>query len=142
VETVVLPSTAADEEQQFVTVTLNVELPPGYPDVSPLIRLRNPRGLDDDLLAKIMTEAKAKCDDYIGQPVIYELIEVKIIFLSLLFCKINWFTYLACEGTFNVQQLTQLPVCHLSVRLSKRRRIYKDTVFPPLPCSLLGLVRS
>lgn len=76
VETVVFPSTAADEEQQFVTVTLNVELPPGYPEVSPLIRLRNPRGLDDDLLVKIMTEVKAKCDDYIGQPVIYELIEV------------------------------------------------------------------
>jgi E3 ubiquitin-protein ligase RNF25 len=74
--TAVFPSTAADEEQQFVTVTLSVDLPSGYPDVSPVLRLRNPRGLDDDLLAKIMTEAKAKCEDYVGQPVIYELIEV------------------------------------------------------------------
>ncbi|XP_059480057.1 E3 ubiquitin-protein ligase RNF25 isoform X2 [Neocloeon triangulifer] len=76
VESVLFPSTAADEEQQFVTVTLTVELPAGYPDESPAIRLRNPRGLDDDLLAKILSEAKAKCEDYLGQPVIYELIEL------------------------------------------------------------------
>jgi len=79
VETNVLPSTAADEEQQFVTVTLTVDLPTGYPDVSPVVRLRNPRGLDDDLLVKIMTEAKVKCEEFIGQPVIYELIEVRFL---------------------------------------------------------------
>jgi E3 ubiquitin-protein ligase RNF25 len=73
-----LPSTAADEEQQFVTVTLAVDLPPNYPDASPSIRLRNPRGLSDDLVTKIAAETRAKCEDYVGQPVIYELIEVCI----------------------------------------------------------------
>ncbi|KAF4528763.1 hypothetical protein B566_EDAN016950 [Ephemera danica] len=76
VETVLLPATAADEEQQFVTVTLAVDLPPTYPEDSPSIRLRNPRGLSDDLVAKILIEARAKCEDYVGQPVIYELIEL------------------------------------------------------------------
>ncbi|XP_065349036.1 E3 ubiquitin-protein ligase RNF25 [Cloeon dipterum] len=76
VETVLFPSTAADEEQQYVTVTLAVDLPAGYPDQSPIVRLKKPRGLDDDLLSKILTEAKAKCHDYLGQPVIYELIEL------------------------------------------------------------------
>lgn len=76
VETVLFPATADDALQQYVCVTLVVELPPNYPDVLPVVHLRNPRGLDDSVLAKIEEETKMKCKDYHGQPVIYELIEL------------------------------------------------------------------
>lgn len=76
VETVVFPSTADDALQQYVCLTLVVELTPGYPDVAPDILLRNPRGLDDSVLGRIDREVKEKCESYRGQAVIYELIEV------------------------------------------------------------------
>lgn len=72
----VFPSTADDALQQYVCLTLVVELPPGYPDVAPDISLRNPRGLDDSVLSRINREVKEKCESYRGQAVIYELIEV------------------------------------------------------------------
>ncbi|PNF19855.1 hypothetical protein B7P43_G12532 [Cryptotermes secundus] len=76
VETVVFPSTADDALQQYVCLTLVVELPSGYPDVAPVVSLRNPRGLDDSVLGRIDREAKEKCESYRGQAVIYELIEL------------------------------------------------------------------
>ncbi|PSN46697.1 hypothetical protein C0J52_06394 [Blattella germanica] len=76
VETVVFPSTADDALQQYVRLTLVVELPPGYPDVVPTVSLCNPRGLDDSVIARIDKETKEKCESYRGQAVIYELIEL------------------------------------------------------------------
>ncbi|XP_069705618.1 E3 ubiquitin-protein ligase RNF25 [Periplaneta americana] len=76
VETVLFPSTADDALQQYVCLTLVVELPPGYPDVPPVTSLRNPRGLDDSVLGRIERETKEKCESYRGQAVIYELIEL------------------------------------------------------------------
>lgn len=72
----IFPSTADDTLQQYVCLTLVVELPPGYPDVAPAVSLRNPRGLDDSVLGRIDREVKEKCESYCGQAVIYELIEV------------------------------------------------------------------
>lgn len=72
----IFPSTADDTLQQYVRLTLVVELPPGYPDVAPVVSLRNPRGLDDSVLGRIDREVKEKCESYCGQAVIYELIEV------------------------------------------------------------------
>lgn len=76
VETVVFPATADDAMRKYVCVTLVVELPQGYPDISPSVLMRNPRGLDDSILEKIKLELGDKCSDYMGQPVIYELIEL------------------------------------------------------------------
>jgi hypothetical protein len=73
---VIFPSTADDTLQQYVCLTLVVELPPGYPDVAPVVSLRNPRGLDDSVLGRIDREVKEKCESYCGQAVIYELVEV------------------------------------------------------------------
>lgn len=80
VETKVFPSTADDALQQYVCLTLVVDISPGYPDVVPNVQLRNPRGLDDSVLIRIEKEIKEKCSNFCGQPVIYELIEV---FLNL-----------------------------------------------------------
>ncbi|KAI5634610.1 RWD domain-containing protein [Phthorimaea operculella] len=76
IETVVHPSTADDIDQQYVCVTLEVKLTPGYPDSSPEVTLRNPRGLDDGVLALIHSQIRQKLDDCLGQPVVFELIEL------------------------------------------------------------------
>ncbi|CAL7947195.1 unnamed protein product [Xylocopa violacea] len=76
IETVLFPSTGEDSQSQYVCVTLIVQLPVGYPDVSPTISLRNPRGLDEDTVRLMQSDAEAKCKDFIGQPVMFELIEL------------------------------------------------------------------
>lgn len=76
VECTCVPATAQNVHEQHVRVTLLVNLPPEYPDISPEIQLRNPRGVDDEVLQKIHKESKRKCEEYFGCPVIYELIEV------------------------------------------------------------------
>lgn len=76
IETILFPSTGEDSQSQYVCVTLIVRLPSGYPDVSPTINLRNPRGLDEDTVKLMQSDAEAKCKDFIGQPVMFELIEL------------------------------------------------------------------
>ncbi|KAK0162903.1 hypothetical protein PV327_006635 [Microctonus hyperodae] len=76
IETVVFPSTGEDSQSQYVCVTLVVHLPTGYPDISPLVHLENPRGLDENTVKLIQTETDAKCRDFLGQPVMFELIEL------------------------------------------------------------------
>lgn len=76
IEAVVFPATADDTDQQYVRVTLEVKLTPGYPDIAPEVFLRNPRGLDDDQLRIIMDQIEEKCNSCCGDPVIYDLIEL------------------------------------------------------------------
>ncbi|XP_054288802.1 E3 ubiquitin-protein ligase RNF25 isoform X2 [Macrosteles quadrilineatus] len=76
VETTVYPWTALDTQQQYVRVDLSVTLPSRYPDVSPTVTLRNPRGLDDSVLTAIEAQIREKCEDFISQPVIYEIINL------------------------------------------------------------------
>ncbi|RZF40353.1 hypothetical protein LSTR_LSTR008783 [Laodelphax striatellus] len=75
-ETEVFPYTALDTEQQFVRVTLDIKLSAGYPDEVPGVCLRNPRGLDDSTLDLMNKQIGEKCEEYLGQPVIFEIIEV------------------------------------------------------------------
>lgn len=75
-ETVVHPSTGDDTEQQYVCVTLEVKLTPEYPDSSPVVILKNPRGLDDCVLASIHSQIFDRLTKSLGQPVLFELIEV------------------------------------------------------------------
>ena len=77
IETLVFPSTGEDSRAQYVCVRLVVNIPLGYPDVSPIINLKNPRGLHEDTVKTIQAEAEEKCRDFIGQPVMFELIEVR-----------------------------------------------------------------
>lgn len=83
IETILFPSTGEDSQSQYVCVTLVVRLPLGYPDVSPAINLRNPRGLDENTVRLMQSDAEAKCKDFIGQPVMFELIEVRNCFISI-----------------------------------------------------------
>ncbi|KAG8276883.1 NF-kappaB binding [Homalodisca vitripennis] len=76
VETTVYPWTALDTQQQYVRVDLSIALPARYPDISPVVTLRNPRGLEDTTVAAIEAQIHDKCDDFLGQPVIYEIINL------------------------------------------------------------------
>ena len=76
IETDVFPATASDHSSQYVRVTLVASLPVGYPDVSPTVELKNPRGLDDLVLKIIEKEMEAKIQSLVGESVIFELIEV------------------------------------------------------------------
>lgn len=78
-KTTVFPSTAHDTNKQYVCVTLEVNLPPNYPDCEPAVNLRNPRGLDDSTLDHMSKAIREKCAEYLGQPVIFELIEVRLL---------------------------------------------------------------
>ncbi|XP_068918293.1 E3 ubiquitin-protein ligase RNF25 isoform X1 [Tenebrio molitor] len=76
VKSTIFPSTADDTDKQYVCVTLEVKLPEEYPDCEPVVQLRNPRGLDDTTLNHLYRAIKDKCNEFVGQPVIYELIEL------------------------------------------------------------------
>lgn len=82
IETEVHPWTALDTEQQFVRVSLEVQLPCGYPDIRPTVRLFNPRGLDDSTFCRIREDISKKCTQNLGQPVIFEIIEVSNVICS------------------------------------------------------------
>lgn len=76
IETVVHPSTGDNVDQQYVCLTLEVKLSPDYPESSPEVFLRNPRGLDDKFLSKIEAKIKEKLDRHVGNPIVFELIEI------------------------------------------------------------------
>jgi len=76
VKSTIFPSTANEVDKQYVCVTLEAHLPEGYPDCKPVINLKSPRGLDDSTIEHLYREIGKKCDEYVGQAVIYELIEL------------------------------------------------------------------
>lgn len=47
-----------------------------YPDVRPKFHLRNPRGLDDQSINAIQLAVEKKLDESIGQPVVFDLIDL------------------------------------------------------------------
>ncbi|KAJ8966559.1 hypothetical protein NQ314_003454, partial [Rhamnusium bicolor] len=76
VKSTIFPSTANEVDKQYVCVTLEARLPEGYPECEPIVQLRNPRGLDDSTINNLYVSIKKKCTEFLGQPVIYELIEL------------------------------------------------------------------
>lgn len=78
IETIVHPLTGDNLDEQFVCVTLEVKLIPGYPEKSPEVLLRNPRGLDDEVLDEIHKQMRQKLDECLGQPVVFEIIGVSL----------------------------------------------------------------
>ncbi|VEN43047.1 unnamed protein product [Callosobruchus maculatus] len=76
IKTTIFPSTANEVDKQYVCVTLEVKLPEEYPDCEPLVQLRNPRGLDDSTINHLYKSIKDKCAENVGQPVIFELIDL------------------------------------------------------------------
>ena len=57
---------------------LTIKIGKTYPTISPVIKITNTRGLSDDYISKLYTITKEKCQSMIGQPVVYEVIEVSL----------------------------------------------------------------
>lgn len=76
------PLTEGEQEKQYVSLTLSVHLPPEYPGCPPKIQVRNPRGLEDGAVNGLLSDMEARCDEYQGCPVLFELIELAREFLT------------------------------------------------------------
>lgn len=76
IETTVFPTVGEELDSQYVCITLQVLPVPGYPDVKPNIKLKNPRGLDDHITNCIEAAVKQKLEESIGQPVVFDLIDI------------------------------------------------------------------
>jgi E3 ubiquitin-protein ligase RNF25 len=80
IETTVFPTVGENFDQQYVCLTLLVIPGPGYPDEMPTFKLRNPRGLSDSSIATIEKAVVEKLIESLGQPVVFDLIEVILFF--------------------------------------------------------------
>ena len=78
-QTTLYPSTADDANQHYVCLTLVLKFSASYPDEMPLVELKNPRGLGEDFIGKVLKKCHEKCSYFSGSPVIYEIIEVIIL---------------------------------------------------------------
>ncbi|NWU95035.1 RNF25 ligase, partial [Upupa epops] len=69
------PATAQDQDSQYVRFTLVLSVPPQYPNKTPEISIRNPRGLSDEQIQKISQTLRGVAEARLGSEVLYELIE-------------------------------------------------------------------
>lgn len=76
IETIVLPTVGDEIDSQYVCITLQVIFNDGYPNVKPNYQLRNSRGLDDVDIEKIRNAVELKLNESIGQPVVFDLIDI------------------------------------------------------------------
>lgn len=76
IETTVFPTVGEEVDSQYVCITLQVLPVPGYPDVKPNIKLKNPRGLDDHIINCIEAAVRQKLDECVGSPVVFDLIDI------------------------------------------------------------------
>ncbi|XP_055596790.1 E3 ubiquitin-protein ligase RNF25 isoform X2 [Uranotaenia lowii] len=76
IETTVFPTVGEEVDSQYVCITLQVQPVNGYPDVKPIIKLKNPRGLDDHCINTIEAAVRQKLDESLGQPVVFDLIDI------------------------------------------------------------------
>ncbi|XP_039752850.1 E3 ubiquitin-protein ligase RNF25 isoform X2 [Pararge aegeria] len=131
IETLIHPSTADKKEEQFVCVTLEVILTPDYPESSPEVILRNPRGLDDKLVNEIHKKIKEKLDRHVGNPIVFELIEIVRGFLTE--CNLPSGQCVICLHDFvNGDVFTKTPCYHhfhshcLSKHLINSKKYYDE----------------
>ena len=78
----ITPLTASEQDKQYVSLTLVITLPLAYPNAGPTLGVRNPRGLEDSAIAGLLDEMNTRCDEYVGCPVLFELIEMSREFLT------------------------------------------------------------
>ncbi|XP_040296768.1 E3 ubiquitin-protein ligase RNF25 [Bufo bufo] len=69
------PTTADNPETQYVRLTLDLCLPPSYPDEPPEIIVTNARGLCDEQIDSIISTLRMTAAQSVGCPILYALIE-------------------------------------------------------------------
>ncbi|VVC91265.1 unnamed protein product [Leptidea sinapis] len=72
----IVPYTGDNIDEQYVRLTLEIKLCPDYPEKSPQVTMKNPRGLDDRIISRIHRDIKGKLNANIGHLIVYELIEM------------------------------------------------------------------
>jgi len=77
------PLTEGEQEKQYVSLTLVISLSNGYPANPPQLGVRNPRGLEDSAVAGLLADMNNRCEEYVGCPVLFELIEMAREFLTV-----------------------------------------------------------
>ncbi|CAG7722771.1 unnamed protein product [Allacma fusca] len=82
VSMILFPSTGDDTESKYVTLTLELLLPPEYPEKRPKITFRNPRGLSEEMLHTLINNMNQKCEEIMGCSMIFELIDMGREFLT------------------------------------------------------------
>lgn len=125
------PKTASDDEKKFVSVTLEIEIPKEYPDASPIVNFRNPRGLSDDLLDRLQELLASKCQDLLGCLVLFELIDTCSDFLTE-------YNVPSCQCAICLYQVTsedhiQVLSSYTLIPDSGWRRLSQDRVLSLLP---------
>uniref|UniRef100_A0A8C8LPB9 eIF-2-alpha kinase GCN2 n=1 Tax=Oncorhynchus tshawytscha TaxID=74940 RepID=A0A8C8LPB9_ONCTS len=76
------PNGLSNGKKSYVTVDLQVKIPPTYPDVPPELDLKNAKGLSNDNLQNLQTELTKLAAERCGEVMIYELADHVQGFLS------------------------------------------------------------
>jgi len=76
------PLTASQEDKQYVSLNLVIKIDSEYPTCAPKLEVRNPRGLEDSAVTTLIKQMIQRCEEYVGCPVLFELIELGREFLS------------------------------------------------------------
>jgi len=76
------PLTASEQDKQYVSLTLVITINPEYPGAPPGLAVKNPRGLDETAVSILLEAMNARCEEYLGCPVFFELIELGREFLT------------------------------------------------------------
>uniref|UniRef100_A0A4W5N769 Protein kinase domain-containing protein n=1 Tax=Hucho hucho TaxID=62062 RepID=A0A4W5N769_9TELE len=76
------PNGLSNGKESYVTVDLQVKIPPAYPDVPPELDLKNAKGLSNDNLQNLQTELTKLAAERCGEVMIYELADHVQGFLS------------------------------------------------------------
>ncbi|XP_003746922.1 E3 ubiquitin-protein ligase RNF25 [Galendromus occidentalis] len=72
------PATGEDTDAQWVCMELWFYIPVGYPDVIPVIAIKNPRGLSENRIQDIKKDLIQRAKDREGMMVLYELIQAAV----------------------------------------------------------------
>ncbi|XP_045498653.1 E3 ubiquitin-protein ligase RNF25 [Colias croceus] len=94
----ILPATGDNTEEQYVCITMEINLTPNYPDTRPDVVMKNPRGLDDNIMTLIQSGIEGKLVANPGNLIVYELIEVVREHLTM--CNLPQGQCVICLNTF------------------------------------------
>ncbi|XP_071957154.1 uncharacterized protein [Antedon mediterranea] len=74
-EIVIHPATAGQAEQQYVCLTLILQIPDKYPHVEPKITIKNPRGISDEFVNGLKKSLEEYATENCGNQVLFSLIQ-------------------------------------------------------------------
>ena len=110
---------------------LIMKFPPSYPEQQPVIDLRNPRGLGEDFIANTLKLCHEKCLQFSGSPVIYEIIEVRLVYKLRSSTKNNNLANILIQLIRECLTNSNRPTGHCTICLFD---FHPDDIFTYTPC--------